>query len=131
METLYLLLFLSIAFELFEISWQKDENMMKMLLNMHHIYKKNIFLFLIMHPNFYFALFLAVITNASVASLGYVFIKTVDVGLKFVMMDMIFIKKEISHEMTLLLSTPISPALLYLSVAIYPPFVYFALQIQF
>ncbi len=131
MELLVTLILLSITLELFEISWQKDENMLKMLSKMHQIYQKNIFLFLIMHPNFYFALFLAVITNASVASLAYVFIKTVDVGLKFVMMDMVFNKQDVSPEMALVLETKIQPYMVFLSVVIYPPFIYFALLPQF
>ena len=80
-----------------------------------------------MHPNFYFSLFLAVLTNASIASLAYVFIKTVDVGLKFVLMEQVFVKRKLSSEMSLMLLTPLHPYLAFISLIVYPPIVYLAL----
>lgn len=114
----YILLFMLL--EIYEISWQKAPSIMGMLLRMYKYYKKNIFLFLIMQPTFYFSIGFAMLTEYSIASMVLVFIKTVDVATKIVLIQQVFIKKELSQELSLILLAPINSFLPYMGLLIYP-----------
>jgi len=114
----YILLF--VILEIFEISWQKAPNIMGMLIRMHKHYSKSIFLFLIMHPTFYFSIGFVLLTNYSTSSLILLFVKTLDIATKILLIEQVFIKREISQELSLALLTPINKLLPYLGVIIYP-----------
>ena len=68
MQTLYTLIIVYILLELFELQWQKAENMMGMLLRMHNYYQKSILWFFILHPTFYFTVWLVMATNYNAAA---------------------------------------------------------------
>ena len=127
MENIYLLIILYIALELFEIQWQKADTLMNILGQLYRYYHKNLILFFMMHPTFYFGIALAMITDFSFSALALVFIKTVDMATKILLIQQVFEKKELSAEMSTMLLAPLSPLMPYLSVAVYTPLVYFAI----
>jgi len=127
MENIYLLIILYIALELFEIQWQKADTIMNVLGQLYRYYHKNLILFFMMHPTFYFGIALAMITDFSFSALALVFIKTVDMATKILLIQQVFEKKELSVEMSAMLLSPLSPLMPYLSVAVYTPLVYFAI----
>ncbi len=121
----YVLLY--ILLEFYEISWQKADTLIGMLARMYKYYQKNIFLFLIMHPTFYFAIFFSIITNYSLGSLILLFIKGADIATKILLIQEVFVKKEISQELSLMLLTRINALLPYLGLILYPALIVFAL----
>jgi hypothetical protein len=126
MENIYLLIIFYIALELFEIQWQKGENLLVMLDKMYRYYSKNIILFFLMHPTFYFGIALAMITDFAFSAVALIFIKTVDIATKVLLIQQVFEKKELTPEMSAMLVAPLHPLMPYLSVAVYTPLVYFA-----
>ncbi len=114
----YILLF--VLLEIYEISWQKAPNIMGMLIRMHNYYQKSIFLFLIMQPTFYFAIGFAMLTNYASTALILLFIKTFDIATKILLIEQVFIKKELSQELNQVLLTPINSFLPYLGLLLYP-----------
>ena len=126
MENIYLLLIIYVALELFEIQWQKAENLIGIIGKLYRYYKKNIIIFFLMHPTFYFGIGLAMITDLSFSAVALVFIKTVDMATKILLIQQIFEKKELSPEMSAMLLAPLHPLMPYLSVVVYTPLVYFA-----
>jgi len=114
----YVLLF--VLLEIYEISWQKAPSIMGMLIRMNIYYTKNIFLFLVMQPTFYFAIGFAMLSDYAPAAMILLFIKTVDVATKIVLIEQVFVKKELSQELTLILLAPINNFLPYLGLVIYP-----------
>ena len=122
----YIILF--VFLELYEVSWQKAETMMGMLARMYQHYAKNIFLFLLMHPTFYFSIGFAMLSDYNPYALALVFIKTVDVATKIVLLEQIFIKKELTQELSLTLLAPINKYMPYIGLSIYPFLIYFALS---
>jgi hypothetical protein len=128
METIYLLIIFYIALELFEVQWQKGLNLLAMLSRMYRYYSKNIILFLLMHPTFYFGIGLAMITDFAFSAIALLFIKTVDIATKILLIQQVFEKRELSAEMSAMLITPLHPLMPYLSVVVYTPLVYFALS---
>ena len=114
-------------FELFEVQWQKSSTMEGMLQNMYRYYSKSIFLFFLMHPTFYFAIIFMLLTNYNVYALILFGIKAADIATKLILMKQIFIDKESSDELSLMLQTPIHPLLPYIGLTLYPFLVYLAL----
>lgn len=121
----YILVF--ILMESYEIYWQKAKSMMGMLAKIRYYYNKSIFLFLLMQPTFYFAIGFVMLTNFSVSSMILLFIKTADVATKILLIEQVFIKKELSREFTLALLKPIPAILPYIGLLFYPPLLYMAL----
>jgi len=122
----YVLLY--VLLEFFEINWQKAPSIMGMLLRMYKYYKKSIFLFLVMHPTFYFAVWFAMLSDYSVASMILLFIKTADIATKILLIQQVFIKKELSQELSLVLLAPINSFLPYLGLVIYPTLIVISLS---
>ncbi len=114
----YILLF--IILEIYEISWQKAPSMMGMLIRMQKYYNKSIFLFLLMHPTFYFSIGFAMLTDYSIASMLLVLIKTADIATKILLIEQVFTKRELSQELSLILLAPINGFLPYIGLTIYP-----------
>lgn len=121
----YILLFTIL--EIYELSWQKAPSLMGMLINMYKYYSKNILLFLIMHPTFYFAIGFAMLSDYAVSALILLFIKTADMATKILLLEQVFVKKQLSHEMSLVLLAPINKFLPYMGLLIYPPLIYLAI----
>ncbi len=127
MENIYLLIILYIGLELFEVQWQKADTLMEVLGNLYRYYKRNIFLFFLMHPTFYVGIAVAMISDMAFSALALVFIKTVDIATKIILIQQVFEKRELNAEMSAMLLAPLHPAMSYLSVVVYTPLVYFAL----
>lgn len=121
----YILLF--VLLEFYEVYWQKAETLMGMLVKMYAVYSKHILLFLTMQPTFYFAIAFVMITNYAPTAMILLFIKTVDIATKIMLLEQIFIKKELSQEMSLVLLSPIHKFLPYLGIFLYPALIVFAL----
>lgn len=126
MENIVIVLIIYIGLELFEIQWQKADSLIGVLGKLYRYYKKNILLFFLMHPTFYFGIGLAMITDLAFSAVALIFIKTVDIATKILLIEQVFEKKELSPEMSAMLLAPLHPLMPYLSVIIYTPLVYFA-----
>lgn len=121
----YIILF--VLLELFEVSWQKAPTLMGMLLRMYRYYSKNIFLFFIMNPTFSFSIGFAMLSDYNIYALILLFLKTVDVASKIVLIEQVFTKRSLSYDMSLILLTPINSFLPYVGLFFYPTLVYLAL----
>ena len=114
----YILIF--IFLELYEISWQKAPSIMGMIIRMNKYYSKSILLFLIMQPTFYFAIGFAILCDYTIFSMIFLFLKTADVVTKILLIEQIFTKKSLSHELSLILLSPIDSLLPYMGLIFYP-----------
>ena len=121
----YILLF--IILELYEVSWQKANTLMGMLARMYYQYSANIILFFIMQPTFYFSVGLAMLSDYNIYAMILVIIKTADIATKVQLLEQVFIKKELSLEMSEVLLAPIPKLAPYLGLTLYPFLIYFTL----
>lgn len=117
--------FIFVAIELFESNWQKSSTLYGMLENNFLVYKKNIFLYFILHISFFYSLYLSVSSN------NFGFWMSSILALKF--FDIIFklsIMKKLSDGININEIIPfdanIMPILRYLNVLIYPLLFIFA-----
>ncbi|HEY9202919.1 MAG TPA: hypothetical protein VIM82_01190 [Sulfurimonas sp.] len=121
----YVLLF--ILLEFFEVTWQKAPTIMGMIIKMHRYYSKSILLFLIMHPTFYFSIGFAMLTDLNIYALILLFLKTLDIATKILLIEQIYTKRELSQELSLILLAPINSFLPYVGLFLYPLLILFAL----
>lgn len=121
----YMLLF--ILLEFFEVSWQKAPTIMGMIIKMHRYCSKSIFLFLIMHPTFYFSIGFAMLSDLNMYAVILLFLKTLDVATKIILIEQIYTKRELSQELSLILLAPINNFLPYIGMFVYPLLILFAL----
>jgi len=119
-----LYIFIYILFELYEVQWQKASTMQGMIVKMYRYYKRSIFVFLLMHPTFYFAITFMLYTNYDIYALLLLAIKSADIATKLVLMKQVFIDKKISDEVAVILTTPIHPLLPYIGIIFYPFLIY-------
>ena len=131
MENIYIIILLYIALELFEVQWQKADTLMGVLGNLYRYYNKNLILFFIMHPTFYAGIAIAMISDLAISAIALIFIKTMDIATKIILIQQVFEKEELNAEMSSMLLAPLHPAMLYFSVAVYTPLVYLALTADF
>lgn len=126
-ETLIFIVIAYMVFELYEVSWQRSDSMMGMLIRMQVYYKKSPLLFFLMHPTYYFIIYLLLMYNEPSLLLLALFIKTIDIVAKILLIQQVFEKRKLSHEMSLMLLTPLHPLMPFIGLLIYPPFIIFAL----
>lgn len=121
----YVLLF--VFLELYEITWQKAPSIMGMVIRMHRYYSKSIFLFLLMQPTFYFSIGFVMLSDYNIYAIILLFLKTVDVATKILLIEQVFTKRKLSHDLSLILLAPINSFLPYMGLLIYPPLILLAL----
>lgn len=122
-----MIIVLYICLELFEAQWQKADSMLGILVRLHRYYRRSIFLFLALHPTYYFAIWLILRTDLSVPAVLLLFIKTLDIATKIVLMQQVFDKKEVSMQLHEMLMMPLEKWMPYIGLAVYPPLVIWAL----
>ena len=126
-EIIFIVTGIYIALELYEVQWQKAETIMGMLARMYHYYHKNIFLFFIMHPTFYFAIWFVLETHYNGYAVTLLLFKAADIVTKMILIKKVFLDKDIDEQMQLSLFTPIGPYLPYMGIVLYPFFIVMAL----
>ncbi|ADN09371.1 hypothetical protein [Sulfurimonas autotrophica] len=123
-----ILVFFYILLEIYEVQWQSAPTLMDMLSRMYTYYNKSIFLFLIMHPTLYFAIWLMILSDYNIYALVLFLLKAADIFTKLYFIKQIFIDKKISDELKIALSTQLDKYMPYIGLLIYPPLVYMALN---
>lgn len=128
METtpLYLTIVFFAALEVFESNWQKSDTFAGVIKNNYQIYKKSIFLFILLNPTFIYALYLAISMN------NYSFLMNMIIILKFADISFrLHLSRKIEMEEDLSTLVPqdmeYNFVLRYINVVIYPVTFYFSL----
>jgi len=111
----------------FEVAWQKAPTMLGILVQLRRRYDRSIFYFLLLHPTYYFAIWLILQTQLSLPAILLLFIKTIDIATKLVLMQQVFEKKEVSAQLHDMLMMPLEKWMPYIGFAVYPPLVAWAL----
>lgn len=113
------LLLIFMAVELFESNWQKHETLHGLIYNNFLIYKKNIFLYFILHISFFYALFVSIyINNFGFWMSSIVIIKFLDMAVKLNMMQKLSNGVDISEVMPM--NIKMTSLFRYFNVIIYP-----------
>jgi hypothetical protein len=129
MEDVWVYILFLIFFELFEIAWQYSDTLYQILEKAYRYYSKSIFVFLLMHPSFYFILFVVLATGRLNVSMIIIFtLKIFDMFTKIELVRKLFIEQKISVEMESLLHKRIYKIFFLFGILIYVPLLYIALN---
>ena len=122
---IFLLLFIFILLEFFESSWQKSDTLYGYLQNNFLIFKKNIFLYFVLHMTFFYTIFVSFYLNNFSFLMSSIFIiKFLDLSLKLLIMKKLL--NDISIEMIIPMNIKMSVFLRYFNVIVYPITFFFA-----
>ncbi len=127
MENIIALTLFYILLELFEARWQQAPTLLLILTRIRSEYEKNIFRFFLLHPTYYFAIWLILHTQLCIPSVILLFLKTVDISTKIVLMQQVFEKKEVSDQLHDMLMMSLEKWMPYMGLAVYTPLVLWAL----
>lgn len=117
--TIFYLFIFFIAIELFETNWQKAPTLYGILENNFKIYQKNIFLYFILHPSFFYSIYLAISLNNFGFWMSFIVIlKFVDISFKLSIMKKLSKNYELSSIIPF--DANITMIFRYLNLFIYP-----------
>lgn len=129
METLWIWTFILIAVELLEAFLQRANTLAGVLQNLYRYYEKSIFLFFLVHPGFYFVLFVALYSNTLNAAMIFIIaFKVFDIFYKIELIKQIFIQKKVSKEMAEMLEWKIPLWFFFIGACAYPLLLFYALS---
>lgn len=127
MENILILTLFYALLELFEARWQQAPTLLLILTRIRAQYEKSIFRFFFLHPTYLVAIWLILYTQLSIPSVILLFLKTVDIATKIVLMQQVFEKNEVSQQLHDMLMMPLEKWMPYMGVAVYTPLLLWAL----
>jgi hypothetical protein len=128
MEPAILFVAILMICELFEAWWQRADTIEGLLANGYRYYRQSIFIFFLMHPSFYFVLYVILATGIFNGwMMAVLVLKVADLFLKITMMQKLFVHKEADDAIGPFLQEPMSPWLLLTGVSLYPILLMYAL----
>ena len=122
----YVLLY--VLLEAYEIWWQKAGTLLGILARMYAQYSKNIWIYLLMQPTFYFAMVFMMLCDYNIHSIILFSIKATDVLTKLILIKKVFVEREVSSELSQVLLTPINQLFIYMGLILYPALIVLALS---
>ena len=123
-----LLFFIFIALELFESNWQKSDSLYGLINNNYLLFRKNIFIYFILHISFFYTIFLSFYFQNFGFWMSSIFIvKFADISFKLSIMKKL--SNGISVENIVPMNVNITPIIRYFNVIIYPLTFLFAIKL--
>ncbi len=128
MSTVVFYIALYVAFELFEVWWQKSDTLYGVLQNIYRYYSKSIFVLLLIHPTFYLLVYLMIASGYDIYIQIALGLKLSDIALKILFIQKVFIKQEVDEEFRMMLGMKMEWYMLYFGVLFYPVLIYLGMQ---
>ena len=128
MENVLLLTFILMILEFFEAVMQRSDTLYGVMQKLYGWYRKSIFLFFLIHPAFYFTLFVVVLTGQLNFYLTLILaMKIFDLFYKLALIRKIFIQREVPPDMQAMLEWKIPVWFFLTGMMLYPPLLYYGL----
>jgi hypothetical protein len=129
MENVLLLTFILMILEFFEAVMQRSDTLYGVMQKLYGWYRKSIFLFFLIHPAFYFTLFVVVLTGQLNFYLTLILaMKIFDLFYKLALIRKIFIQREVPPDMQAMLEWKIPVWFFLTGMMLYPPLLYYGLS---
>ena len=128
MENIFTFVSILVVLELFEAYMQKADTLYGVMEKLNVWYQKSIFAFFLIHPSFYFVLFVVVVTD--VLNLYMILIltfKIFDLFYKIELIKSIFIRQKVPADLSAMLEWKIPSWFFLMGVGLYPPLLFYAL----
>jgi len=128
MENILTYVSILIVLELFEAYMQKADTLYGVMEKLNVWYQKSIFVFFLMHPAFYFVLFVVLVTDVfNIYMILILTFKIFDMFYKIELIKSIFIKQKVPADLSAMLEWPIPGWFFLFGVGLYPPLLFYAL----
>lgn len=128
MENIFVLVFIMISLELFEAAMQRADTLYGVMEKLYGWYRKSIFFFFLMHPAFYFILFVVIVTDKlNIYMIAILTLKIFDMFYKIELIKAIFIRRKIPDDLAAMLEWKIPSWFFLMGVGLYPPLLFYAL----
>jgi len=119
MTTIIVLSVLFVCLELFESTWQKADTFYGVIKNNYNIYEKNIFIYFLFNPTFFFSLYLSMqFNNYGFLMSSIIVLKFLDISFRLLLMDKIQKNEDVSYLIPI--DIEYSMLLRYFNVLLYP-----------
>jgi len=128
MENVLMFVLILIVLELFEAYMQRADTLYGVMEKLNFWYQKSIFAFFLVHPSFYFVLFVVVVTD--ILNLYMILIltfKIFDMFYKIELIKSIFIRQKVPADLSAMLEWKIPGWFFLFGVGLYPPLLFYAL----
>jgi hypothetical protein len=128
MENVLLLTSILIILELFEAYMQRASTLYGVIEKLYGWYSKSIFFFFLMHPAFYFTLFVVIATDRlNIYMILLLAFKIFDLFYKLELIKKIFIQQKVPQDLGTMLEWKIPSWFFLMGVGLYPPLMFYAL----
>jgi hypothetical protein len=115
--------------ELFEAFMQRASTLYEVMEKLYGWYSKSIFFFFLIHPAFYFILFVIIATDSlNIYMILILTLKVFDIFYKIELIKKIFIQKNIPHDLAVMLEWKIPSWFFLLGIGLYPLLLFYALS---
>jgi len=129
MENILIFVTILVVLELFEAYLQRADTLYGVIKKLYVWYQKSIFTFFLIHPSFYFVLFVAVVTDIlNMYMILILTFKTFDLFYKIELIKTIFIKQNVPADLSAMLEWSIPSWFFLIGVTLYPPLLFYALM---
>jgi hypothetical protein len=128
METVVTLTLMLVVLELFEVMIQRADTLYGIISRLYGWYRKSIFLFFLVHPTFYFILFVTIATDRlNFYMIMILAMKIFDLFYKIELIKTVFIRQKVPADLAAMLEWKIPSWFFLTGVMLYPPLLYLAL----
>lgn len=119
MNIIFTLLIFLIFLELFESYWQKSNTFYGLIKNNYIIYNKNIFLYFLYNPTFFFSIYLSIFfNNFGFLMSSIIVMKFLDISFKLFLLNKIHNNDDITYLIPI--DIKYTKSLRYFNVILYP-----------
>lgn len=128
MEVVTNIIIMMIALEMLEIYLHRADTVGDMLDKLYGYYKRSIFLFFMVHPTFYFVIFVSLYLNIlDFYIIVILLIKTFDMFFKIEMMRQRYIFNRMDSELSEILTLKMTSLMVHLGLFTYVPLLFMAI----
>lgn len=128
MDILTQIILLMVMLEIIEANFQRASTLEGMIERLYGYYQQSVFVFFLVHPTFYFVLFIALYLNLfnwyTLAILG---LKSLDIFFKIEMIQQRYLRQQMDEELKIMMKMKLAPWMSLLGVLMYVPLMAMAL----
>ena len=128
MENVFMFVAILAMLELFEVYMQRADTLYGVMEKLNVWYSKSIFAFFLIHPAFYFTLFVVIVTEVlNIYMILLLSLKVFDLFYKIELIKKIFVQQNIPSDLAAMLDWKIPQWFFLMGVGLYPPLLFYAL----
>ena len=128
MEIVMQIVTMMIFLEIFELYIQKADTLREMIDNLYHYYNKNVFLFFLIHPTFYYVLGVTIYFDSfNFYSITILVLKSFDIFFKIELIKQRYYEPVMDEELEQMMELKMTLGMKLLALFTYVPLLYLSL----